>query len=337
MQLRTMAAVFLCTAIGQIADAQEVSESPTQLPPLLQVPDCTPIPNRNSQRSKRGVPDYDRSLIYLPETLPADDDPEGECAADRYWIAPAIYYGWTAPSTSFRLPNSFVNDGLAPPARIGYGLTAGGWFSDERKNALELGGLYLSQGVARTGPIAFVGPNGMTTANSEFREQYLTATAMLRRRLFRDEQFEFDLLLGYVYARVGEVATVAVDPNLATVGRARTNFHGRSLGFAGQYRYEEWTLNVSGTAALGFSFGHWNANGQNFDKRRFAVLPAVTMRLDRSICENGRAFVGYDFQYLSRAARAADNLPVFNGPMAVQPRQGEFWFQALNAGVEVRF
>ncbi len=331
--------------------ADPLLDVPTQLPPLLPVPDCTPVPKRNHpSRSKRGQVDYDRSLLYLPESLPQSEVAAVVESPSRFWFTPSVIYGWSSPSSGFLIPTvnggtQPVSAGLATPGRIGYGVNAGGWFTDERKSGLEFGGLYLSQGVARSGPTTLAGPAGVALANSEFRDRYLTALALYHRRLIDDDGLRIDLLLGYRYARVTETATVSIDPSAGPgttppnliAGQARTNFHGHNVGFAGTYAYERWTLGLTGMIAFGESFNDWTANGQNFKKTRFAVLPAVNVRLERALFHQGRAFVGYDVQYLSRAAHAADDLPVFNGPSAVQPRNAEYWFQAVNAGVEIRF
>ena len=95
------------------------------------------------------------------------------------------------------------------------------------------------------------------------------------------------------------------------------------------------------------------SNSGRFDNNRFAVVPEANINVGVQVTDNLRGFVGYSFLYLSQAARPGDQIdlnlnttqiptaPDFGGPAGTSPalliRDGDFWAQGLNFGLELRF
>jgi|GEM_PF-6396748 len=309
-------------------------DPPTELPPLLPVPEWSPVPKKSHpNRSKRPQVEYDRSLLYLPESIPQSEVATVLENPRRFWITPSLIVGWTSPAEG-NSTQGFPGDGLAIPARLGYAVNVGGWFTNERTTGLEFGGLYLSQGVARSGPTLIASPAGLALANSEFRDRYITAFAFAKRQLLETSGSRFDLLLGYRFAQISEAATSSIAPQTLFTSQSQTNFYGGTLGFAGSFSRDAWTIGLTGLIAFGNSYRTGSANTQDFDDNHFALLPTLNVRVERAVFKNGRAFVGYDFQYLTRDS---EDQQIFNGANGMSPRNAEFWFQAVSAGLEIRF
>ena len=93
------------------------------------------------------------------------------------------------------------------------------------------------------------------------------------------------------------------------------------------------------------------SNIGRFSKDRFAVVPEVGLNLGYQVTESVRAFVGYDFLYLSDVVRAGNQIDtrvntnqlqrpmVAGGPTApaFTFNGSDFWAQGLNFGLEFRY
>jgi hypothetical protein len=163
--------------------------------------------------------------------------------------------------------------------------------------------------------------------------------------------------------------------------RFRTNnhFHGGTVGFAAERRFGgRWYVGVRSAIALGVNHQVYEVTGSTlitpgngapaqgfagglltqpsnigrYTRDRFAVMPSVGLKVGAQLTERVRAYVGYDFIYLSSAARAGDQIDLrvnpnqlppraaaANGPAlpAFEPRTTDFWMQGVRVGVEVRF
>jgi hypothetical protein len=70
----------------------------------------------------------------------------------------------------------------------------------------------------------------------------------------------------------------------------------------------------------------------------FSVVPAAAYDVSWRFWNPRRLTVGYQFQYLSRAARAADVFTTFADPTHSPVNQpGRYWAQGLTLGLEFRF
>jgi hypothetical protein len=158
-------------------------------------------------------------------------------------------------------------------------------------------------------------------------------------------------------------------------------FNGGQIGVSGEYRWGR--LYVGGTAKVALGVVHQvidingsttlisgatgavtsvgagilagPSNSGHFTRDRFAVAPELTLKLGYQLSDNIRAFVAYDFLYLSRVVRPGDQVdravdankvPFFTNfvlpnppsPRPIVPfRTSDFWAQGVSVGLEVRY
>ena len=159
----------------------------------------------------------------------------------------------------------------------------------------------------------------------------------------------------------------------------RNQFNGGQFGLAGEYRFGRLyvggsvklalgdmhqVVNIHGgtqiTPAMGgaptvFNSGllALSSNSGTFSRDRFAVVPEGTLKVGYQINNNLRAFVGYNFLYVSSVVRPGDQIdrvlntnliPPFtpNAPAGpprplVPFKATDFWAQGLTFGVEWRY
>jgi len=210
------------------------------------------------------------------------------------------------------------------------------------------------------------------------------------RNLLCDPCGRFDLTLGYRYMNLTDEliirenltalpgSTVPANTRFLIEDRFRTsnNFHGGVIGFNWERRFSHWFLNVRSSVALGVNHQVIDVSGQTtiinpngaqqkfpgglltqptnigrYTNNTFAVMPEVGIRLGAQVTERMRAFVGYNFLYLSNVARAGDQIDLrvnpnqiapagaLNGPAlpSFSPRTTDFWTQGISLGLEFRF
>lgn len=167
--------------------------------------------------------------------------------------------------------------------------------------------------------------------------------------------------------------------------QTRNNFHGAQLGLQHRWSRGNWfldscfkcavgnthqwirirgttTTNVGNGAGVQFQIPVTTVPGGiftqptnlgDYGRNRFSVLPEVTFRFGAQLTPRWRAFVGYDFLYLTGAALASDpidgtinstQLVSFTGlprdPLvgptrpAPQPTTSDYWAQGVNLGFE---
>jgi hypothetical protein len=201
-----------------------------------------------------------------------------------------------------------------------------------------------------------------------------------------------DFLLGYRYLNLVDELTFREQlvslPGQTTVPAGtqysiqdrfttRNNFHGGLLGLGGEWRFGHFfvggragisfgvnrqTTNIDGRTVITppggvpqvFAGGLYAqpSNIGHYDRSVFAVLPEVGLKFGVQLTDFARAYVGYNFLYLSNVQRAGDQadqrvnpnlLPprpaVVAGPAlpAYTPKTTDFWAHGISVGLELRF
>jgi hypothetical protein len=114
-------------------------------------------------------------------------------------------------------------------------------------------------------------------------------------------------------------------------------------------------ITINGLTAMGdtvspFGFLALPSNIGTFERDRFGVLPAGTLKIGYAFTPRWRAWIGYDFMYLNNVVRAGDQIDlVLNhallpggtgvGPLrpAVTFVSSGFWAQGASIGMEFRW
>jgi hypothetical protein len=190
------------------------------------------------------------------------------------------------------------------------------------------------------------------------RSWYITADVNYRHNLHCGSNTRLDALAGYRFAFLqdelflGEIPDGSRDDYRRNRVAVSNPFHGGQVGLAGEFRGNDWY--VGGVAKVAFGVvtpeacasglfvGAEGATGSGFarlaaltdqGRSQFAVLPSVNVTLGKQVREHARVFVGYSFQYLSRAARLGD---VLDPAVSAVPLT-DFWVQSVNLGFELRY
>jgi len=160
----------------------------------------------------------------------------------------------------------------------------------------------------------------------------------------------------------------------------KNDFYGAQLGVVAEYRYGRWfaegtfklglgvvhqVVDIHGSTTItpldptvaGRQFGQGllalDSNSGTFSRDRFAVVPEVGLKVGYQLTDQLRAFVGYNFLYVSSVVRPGDQIdraldegkiPPFTAAVAPgQPRPlvpfkpSDFWAQGLTVGFEWRY
>ncbi len=188
---------------------------------------------------------------------------------------------------------------------------------------------------------------------------YTSADVNYRQNIYCGPNVRLDALAGYRFAFLQDEIYLGQPPDGSHNDYQRnrisvTNpFHGGQVGLASEYHAGNWY--VGGTAKVAFgavtpdvcasglfvgaegataSGGYARlATLADTNRSQFAVLPLLNVTLGRQIREQGRVFVGYSFQYLSRVARLGDVLD----STATAVQFTNFWVQSFNVGLELRY
>jgi hypothetical protein len=212
----------------------------------------------------------------------------------------------------------------------------------------------------------------------------------LRRSLLRSCNGRLDLLLGYRYLdleeslQIRESLTALVPAFSSTPGdrimvtdrfATRNQFNGGQIGLDGEWFLGRWSLGGFTKVALGNVHESVSINGNTvfapvggmpitqpggllaqgsnigtFTQNHFAVVPEVGVKVGYRVTDWCRAYVGYNFLYLSDVMRPGDQIdlrlntaqiPRFGqppalpiGPPSVPFRQTDFWAQGVNFGLQ---
>lgn len=186
---------------------------------------------------------------------------------------------------------------------------------------------------------------------------FATVDVNYRHKLWCDDRWRLDWLAGYRYAFLGDELYLGDTPderddyrsNRASVSNS---FHGGQIGLAGEIRANGWYAAGSVKLAFGVLSTETDATGAfvgaeargpggfrrltalgSAEQNDFAVMPALNVQLGRQVTDHARVFVGYSFNYLSRAARLGDAL----NPASSGLTFTEFWVQSIGFGAEFRF
>ncbi len=220
------------------------------------------------------------------------------------------------------------------------------------------------RGAARSAPDFVVLPASQIAAYVGTIPATLTtwftgADANYRCNLLCSETCRLDALAGYRFAYLQDELYLGETPdpghdeyrqNRLAVSNA---FHGGQFGLAGEVRAERWYLHGTAKVALGTVTADVSATGamigmaaitpagysslpalSDATQAQFAVLPTVNVLAGRQFGEHTRVFAGYSFRYLSRVTRLAD---VVNPATTSASPASDFWVQAMNFGVELRY
>jgi hypothetical protein len=206
-------------------------------------------------------------------------------------------------------------------------------------------------------------------------------------KLYHGPQFHADLLAGFRYLDLLEKlgltfsGTVPGLPGVASLDDAfqtRNQFYGAQIGVQSGYCCGKFTFDVAAKVAFGSTFervgvagtktvtatglgaftltapGGIFAEPSNIGQQTnnvFSVLPEVSLQAGFRVTEHLRAFIGYDFLFISDVVRPGNqidrtiNLTQLSGfPPAVPPARpmplmhgSDFWAQGVTLGLELRF
>lgn len=305
MRTRWLAALGLGLLAGGPAAAQVVappapldttfgpadSERPTQLPPLLAVPQPpTPTPRPGGC----GPCDYDPAYQYLPDRAPACGKlPPCPCRPlGTYWITPALELGWSRSANIPALragvpaggglvpgPVIFPEQRLTTAFRPGLSVTGGMWLDKCQHTGIDGSFFYL--GTATAGntasvnllPAAVLGLPGLAGAaagvESVYETRFYTFDVNFRRTLYCETNTRIDGLLGYRYAGLREELNLygqaAAGPNairFRDTATAANHFHGGQIGVAAEHRVGDWYFGITQKTAFGGVFTDTDLDGQ---------------------------------------------------------------------------
>jgi hypothetical protein len=243
----------------------------------------------------------------------------------------------------------------------GLELEVGGWLGPAEKWGLEGSGFFLGRQShtlgAVAGTLAFPGVLAAGAGSANEDSQLYGADFNGLYNLYRDSNFHADLLGGFRYLGLQEdlkayAAGTVILPGLVETGTAlsrltaQNNFYGGQIGARAGWHFNRFFVDVTGKVAIGATseglteqFAAVGNNGATnaFQFRRskgdFAVVPELNLRVGYDITHNIRAFVGYDFLYISSVARPGNQ--DFGGASSIQ--SNGFWAQGVNLGVEFSF
>ncbi|HVL13316.1 MAG TPA: BBP7 family outer membrane beta-barrel protein [Gemmata sp.] len=187
---------------------------------------------------------------------------------------------------------------------------------------------------------------------------FIGADANYRRNLYCSAGTRLDAVAGYRFAYLGEELFLGdvpdPDSDAYTHNRvlASNAFHGGQVGLAGEWRADAWYVGGAAKVAFGAVVPHVCASGAFVGAQgsasggysrlsrladppgsQFAVLPTVNVAVGRQLTDHARLFAGYSFQYLSRVTRLGDVL----APAGTGTTFTDFWVQAVNFGMELRY
>lgn len=201
-----------------------------------------------------------------------------------------------------------------------------------------------------------------------------------------------DLLLGGRYMNLTDDLTIREDltsqPGATGVPagtrfqildrfRTENNIYAATLGFNHERRFSHYFVGVRSTVGLGWNNQSTEISGSTtitppggpsttysgglltqpsnigrYTSTRFVVIPEVGLKVGCQVTEHARAWVGYNFLYVSDVVRSGDavdlrvntnqipprNLPQ-TGPAvpAYTSNRTDFWAQGLSVGLEFRF
>jgi hypothetical protein len=200
-----------------------------------------------------------------------------------------------------------------------------------------------------------------------------------------------DLLLGFRYLNLTDETTIREDltslpGSQVTPGtrfqirdsfRTENNIYAVTMGFYKERRFSHYFAGLRGTVGLGWNNQTTEISGSTtitppggvgttyagglltqpsnigrYSTTRFVVVPEVGVRLGVQLTDNARAYVGYDFLYVSDVVRSGDAIDPRVNTNQIPPSRGlgnspavpafrgnrtDFWAQGITLGLEFRF
>jgi hypothetical protein len=173
--------------------------------------------------------------------------------------------------------------------------------------------------------------------------------------------------------------TVAPGTQFQIEDRFRTDnqIHAPFVGLQWERRFSHYFLNVRSQIGLGWNRQTTEISGSTvitppggtgttyaggllaqptnigkYTSNKFVVVPSGQVRLGVQVTERLRAYVGYDFLYVSSVVRSGDQIDLRVNPAQLAPSQGlgngpavpaftgkrtDFWAHGANLGIEFRF
>lgn len=236
--------------------------------------------------------------------------------------------------------------------------------------------------------VSFTDPNVAGVVGVSLSSKVWGAEANLRKNLARDCWWNLDAIAGFRYFGLDETLDIAEnvtqrfgDPANFVVRdsfQTRNRFYGGQLGLEAEMRWGRWSLDLRGKVALGNVNQTVTISGATaitplpggpttvqpggllalpsnmgrYSRDRFGVLPEVGVNLGYQVTDHLRAFVGYNFLYLSDVVRPGEQvdlvlntaqLPRLGGGGATGGRptfafhDTDFWLHGVNFGLEFRW
>jgi len=269
-------------------------DRPTELPNIDSRLDIKPLvePKKEPMRTmplrdRLFGPDYDNSLLFLPDRNPGLRQPPCPCLPlGDWWVNAAYFIGQTQSDTIPALITSdtstlYGDERLQQPFRSGMRLEIGSWLDRCHNWGID-GSFFFMQSTLATfsvgstgetvvarpyvlqpGDIAgadvVAGPgvgSGFVSVRSPMT--FIGSDVNCRHTLACEDRWRLDFLSGYRFVRLSEQIDIfshsdysnGTSRNVNDSFRTVNNFHGGQIGFAGEYRYER--LYLSGFAKIAF-------------------------------------------------------------------------------------
>jgi Putative beta barrel porin-7 (BBP7) len=212
-------------------------------------------------------------------------------------------------------------------------------------------------------------------------------------RALKTDSFSLSLLTGFRYLDLKEQLSIVSNENDLGVGSyfgndvfgTRNQFYGGQIGARAEAQFGHFYGSITGKVALGSDHETVTVNGNstviggfsptgnplltpggiftqatNIGHRtrdELTAVPEVQMLVGYNITSNIKAFVGYDFLYVSNVVRPGDQIdrvlnftasPSINGSVSPLPLMGvarpaslfnssDFWAQGVNVGIQFSF
>jgi hypothetical protein len=222
-------------------------------------------------------------------------------------------------------------------------------------------------------------------ASVDMKTRLLGAEANLKTNLCTGCNYTVDLIGGFRFIglddnlQIGEALSTLATPGggfqISDSFSTRNRFYGGQVGLDTEYRYNRWFIDLKAKVALGSNHevvkisgstithdplaGTTFANGGllalpsnigRFSREMFAVAPEGTVNVGYQFNDNVRAYVGYNFLYLSNVVRAGNQIDPVVNPSLIPPTTAslparpafafkgtDFWAQGVSFGLELRY
>jgi hypothetical protein len=223
------------------------------------------------------------------------------------------------------------------------------------------------------------------TVNASVTSRFWGIEGNLRSNCWCGPGSTGDFLVGYRHLQLDEALAVTENLTVLTAGggafaltdrfSAKNAFDGGQIGWDAEFRRNRWFLDLKTKIALGNVHQTVNiagatvitdpalgvrtfaggllaqpTNSGQFSRNRFAWAPEVGVNVGYQLTDHLRAFVGYDFLYLSSVVRPGNQVdfavnsnqlapPLAGGPArpAFAFHGSDFWAQGINFGLEFRY